>query len=143
MICCLLARMVVVTGINWNGQYDFYYPSKTEVFDIQFEEWVATFYCQNGTMTQEFQKDHAVGGLLQGMPYVCGGQINFFQFFSPSSFFFIFFSGHFLDHTNHYSDECVPLDGSVMPKIKMIEARSKHAAVNIDGKGYILVKMYS
>ena len=114
MICYLLARMVVVTGINWNGRYDFYYPTNTEVFDIQFDESVATFYCQNGTMTQEFKMDHAVGGFLQGMPYICGG--------------------HYLDFTNHYSDECVPLDGSIMPRIKMIEYRAKHAAVNLDGK---------
>ena len=73
----LLARMVAVSGINWNGRYDFYYPTNTEVFDIQFEESVATFYCQNGSMTQEFKIDHAVGGFLQGMPYVCGGKFKF------------------------------------------------------------------
>ena len=136
MICCLLARMVAVTGINWNGRYDFYYTTNTEVFDIQFDENVATFYCQNGTMTQEFRIDHAVGGFLQGMPYVCGGQLNFFNFSFFFIFFSYFFSGHFLDFTNHYTDECVPLDGSIMPKVKMMEERSKFAAVNIDGKGF-------
>ena len=74
--------MVAVSGINWNGRYDFYYPTNTEVFDIQFEESVATFYCQNGSMTQEFKIDHAVGGFLQGMPYVCGGKFKFLYFFS-------------------------------------------------------------
>ena len=49
---------------------------------------------------------------------------------------YTYISGHFLDFTNHYSDECVPLDGSILPKVKMTQNRAKFAAVNIDGKQF-------
>ena len=67
--------------------------------------------------------------------------VLFLQYFSFSSKIYIstYISGHFLDFTNHYSDECVPLDGSILPKVKMTQNRAKFAAVNIDGKDFILI----